>query len=252
MPGSVIRKLSYPSWARFKSEYFTDVFGQPHFRDRRFIFRGQGHSDWLLAASFDRWWDTIGDKLTRPEGADALLKVFLEEIEGTEWGDLSEKDEVMALALAQQHGVPTRLLDWSRSPYVAAFFAFVERLQLGEIGGHVAVWALDLNAGCWKKEVGVEIVRAPIRGNIRLRNQSGMFTILRTPHRCLEEYVEAIGTMDGALICADLPASEAPVALADLASMGITASRLFPGLEGAAREAQHRILRRVFGGDPIS
>jgi hypothetical protein len=46
------------------------------------------------------------------------------------------------LALMQHHGVPTRFLDWTRSPYVAMYFALEEEAQRPE--RHSTLWAIDL------------------------------------------------------------------------------------------------------------
>ncbi|MFK4385818.1 FRG domain-containing protein [Bradyrhizobium sp. USDA 223] len=93
------------------------------------------------------------------------------------------------LALAQHHGLPTRLLDWSFNPVAAAFFA-VENTDI-ETYDNIAVWGLHrLNATGvatagvefpngnqpLRIEPRVEIIRPSVRDNPYLAAQSGLFT----------------------------------------------------------------------------
>jgi hypothetical protein len=120
------------------------------------------HPNWLADANY-------------PLGADEVLR----------WNDWPA-----ALALAQHHGMPTRLLDWTRHPMAAAFFA-VERLQEAEPGGKLVVWALHRGRTNAVSTEGVQfpgeparppevprvhIVRPLTRGNPFLVAQAGLFT----------------------------------------------------------------------------
>ena len=242
-----VRTVRYGGWVEFTRDLFTELFGDGIFRQGRYLFRGASDADWGLSSYFDRRFATVPLERRLPLW-DRLL---------AEWrngcADLgippSILDEDRKLwALGQHHGLPTRLLDWSVSPYVAAFFAFAEHLTAPPGRQHqVAVWVLHLNNPVWSRQGGVEVVAAPALDNVRLRNQGGRFTLCRASIGTLEEYVDRFAD-DVALTKCVLPAADAGRALSDLDAMGITSAELFPDLSGIATLAT---MRAVLAADLV-
>jgi hypothetical protein len=97
----------------------------------------------------------------------------------------------------------------------------------------------------WSADYGVQILRAPRLSNVRLRNQAGLFTLSKTPFESLEEYAQHSALPGPALFRMLLPADGAFEALSELTAMGITPSRLFPELEGAAARARQEVLLTI-------
>ncbi|WP_375210511.1 FRG domain-containing protein [Hyphomonas jannaschiana] len=117
-------------------------------------------------------------------------------IENTDWPQI---DLWPVFALAQHYGIPTRLLDWSADPFVAAYFAAVG--ALAENGADdFCVWTLSETVlarlePCfdheWNKirirkkeasKIGVYAVDTPRYANPNLYAQKGRFTLVVRPN----------------------------------------------------------------------
>jgi FRG domain len=245
----------FEKWNDFASGVVGTLFRGAAPTRGRYLFRGQRDAGWPLAPSFDRSFPDVRGK-QREILETRLLEDFARQCEGDASLRTTLADPIALMALAQHHGLPTRLLDWSDSPYIAAFFAYQHALHaFGSIidtfkGDAVAVWVLDTENYIWSERYGVQIVAPPAWDNARLYSQSGRFTLSRTPHRSLQDYVASFEDSRDALRLMTLPISEAPGALAHLDLMGINSATMFPGHDGRARAAITRIVLSTLAETP--
>lgn len=169
------------------------------------------------------------------------------------------------LVVAQHHGVPTRLLDWSYSPLVAAHFAtcgtpvnqrdrVIWRLDwqrihrafglprlalliedLSQLYGEdsFSPWQLFQN-GTPEFACMIE----PPSVDQRIVAQAAVFTLCSSTSESFDGFLERMGLSD-ALMKFRVPADAVPHVRDQLDLVGIDQRHLFPGLEGVAAAIRH-------------
>jgi hypothetical protein len=129
-------------------------------------FRGHRESEWLLLTSLDRAVrrdinEVRGSThvtgyyhLDREEEITKYRQQFEAELSRYTSKPPADGDSGSWFALMQHYGTPTRFLDWTSSPYVAAYFALEK--QATEGARRSAIWAIDLD---WLEKTVLETLR---------------------------------------------------------------------------------------------
>lgn len=156
-----------------------------------------------------------------------VLRIFRTEIRGHP--DYEPENTCELMALAQHHGLPTRLMDWTLSPLVALYFAVVSPFDSNSI-----VYALKKDNKCFDAaqvktidpfKLNEPIVYLPPHISPRIRAQSGAFTIHADPTKTLK------GNELTKIRIAKEARNDCKWALY---KSGIHAKSLFPDLDGLA------------------
>ncbi len=244
------------SWSQFFDFLEAEVF-DPSGAGRSYLWRGQRRSDWSLSTTLDRQLETLGlsgfpSNVLERESAKHLerFKYAARGRRGLAPATLSENEW---WALGQHFGLATPLLDWTRAPFAALYFAYEE--PSSDLHVSRAIYGLYEEAVLSKTseldngpsiEKGrlpiVEVIDPMSDENQRLVSQGGCFTRapIGTP---IERWVSKAfeGTWDSTLLRIELPNVDRLNCLQALNRMNINHLSLFPDLSGASRSTNLRL-----------
>ena len=215
---------------------------------RSYVWRGQrcGYPEWELKAKFDRS-HKYKNENDRKKALDKHYDAFRKAIRGRRGPNPPELKENDMWALGQHNSLSTPLLDWTESPFVAAYFAFVEESELSDDKQlkHV-VYALNRDIKRWyrrasrssKKEYFIEFPEIEAHENVRFLAQAGVFTKALmgqdVKERVQKSYNENNHRNRIGLAEIMIPESQRKKCLLDLSRMNINHASLFPDIYGSA------------------
>src|SRR5216117_2882510 len=191
-PYKVIR---LESW----EEYLSIISDSPY---QHWAFRGQRDASAPLFSALSRYFISFHvDPRAWPEQEKRILRIFKRKAIHFLDDVPAQDDDFEWLALMQDHGAPTRLLDFTWSPYVAAFFALHNTTEEGVIWAcnpaeleKVKHFPLETRDGFRKyilADKGNFVwLGEPYAMNRRLIAQSGTFLVPGVLDRSIEEILK--------------------------------------------------------------
>jgi hypothetical protein len=218
-------------------------------------FRGERDERWPLYSSLSRYLQ--GFRIAPaawPEQERRIIRIFKRKAHQFLEKPPDLDDDFQWLALMQHHGAPTRLIDFTWSPYVAAFFALERTL------GDGVVWAINparvdssrnFKPARTDPRITANFQRYYIKGNRR-------FIWMGEPHTMNQRLIAQSGTFavpgvldvpvedilsDSENIMAKFVMAQAvrDTGMRELYRMNITYATLFPGLDGLARSLGYEL-----------
>ena len=213
---------------------------------RNHIFRGMNHLDYLLVPKIGR----------EPYVARCQAKSIVDDLQDMEeqimnefikmsvpYMDLRNISTWDQWTIGQHHGLPTRFLDWTENPLIAAYFA-----TENSNGNDVAVYVVDktqfnsntadvLDVFSLADEDDV-VIYAPSYIHPRIIAQKGVFTVHKNPTVPLDK--TKINNEFCAVDKLIIPNNIIKDFVNDLDWFGINRSFIYPGLEGLAYHLDYK------------
>jgi hypothetical protein len=223
------------------------------------VYRGAADAGWPLLTSLDTL-GGVSPPHTKAELEEHVLRNFIRY--SRPFFQTAPVNEWEVLIAAQHHGLPTRMLDWTYSPMVAAHFATIEAKRDADC----AVWRLD-----WKgvhryfrlperalliqdleeifgkdrpftpwmlfeprtRERPFACMIEPPSLDARIATQAATFTLCSDNRRSFDSFLEASG-LSSALTRFVIPARAVSRLRDQLDLVSVDERRLFPDLDGLA------------------
>lgn len=243
--------------------FISSTFGEG-FGNTDFVFRGEPAPYPNVLSAIDRIFENRGaDTATRLAAESNALNKFLRDGPLTlsspvETGQLDATST--AMILLRHYGGPTRLVDWTESPWIAAYFATAgrpdsegrilafDRRQLTRVvhQAHGAetglIWKKDPDSGIFPAFLSPRYVESAAdwvvavdhsgRRFPRLVVQQGLFTMASKPG--LDHWTTITALIPDHCFEITLTAEFRSAVQRQLIRMGLTAATLFPGPDGVA------------------
>jgi len=191
-PPKNLKEIHISSW----NDFLNTVRGLSY---REWVFRGQSDASWKLETSIFRAFRDItplrsqNSELLQYIARNSYESILIDHFKSNAHLHLnqlpSDDDKLEWLSIMQHYGAPTRMLDFTYSPYIALFFGLndgttdssVYCFQKTSITGFssrekLEEKVLDGNLG----EDSFLITYEPKKTNLRLHNQQGLFIVPRS------------------------------------------------------------------------
>lgn len=191
--------------------------GNVHFLEVPMIYRGMKDVRWELKPSVGRLYNYTLN-LERH-----MLDLF--KTGARPYLNFEPKNEWEWISIAQHHGLPTRLLDWTKNPLVATYFAVEEHTEIDSVVYVLpAPNIIPIQHFEPLDYYGDQLVFLPEHLTRRIIAQQGQFTIHKSPNTSFNGWFRKI----------IIPSKIRQKIRHILSNYGINRASLFPDLDGLA------------------
>ena len=223
-----VREYILEDWDEFHNLIVEKI------KNRNYVYRGQGNAYWKLEPTLSRNLKYLSEELY-DKFKKIQLESFKKSIRGRTkfYNDIIKNDNEI-WAIGQHNFLNTPLLDFTESPYVAAYFAFADDSIKSD---YRVVYGISKSNIVDNHNNNLEIFMPVSDYNNRLISQSALFVNFKIKKDLetliVEKYKEQVDKKVK-LVKIKIPSVQRDKCLKSLNRMNINHNTLFPDLYGAA------------------